>query len=91
MKPAEQQQAFIVRQYFAIGGSQQNGAQFWRGFLDSHRANPDGEVRQLWFCRDGMKVVFDRTEIWRVLAIAKDRLEFFLFHAVLRCALQSRC
>ena len=31
MKPAEQQQAFIVRQYFAIGGSQQNGAQFWRG------------------------------------------------------------
>jgi hypothetical protein len=61
VKSAEQQQAFIVRQYFAICGPQQNGAQFRRGFLDSHRANSDGEVRQRAFRRDGIKVAFDRT------------------------------
>ena len=35
VKPAEQQQAFIVGQFPAIRGPQQNGAQFRRGFLDS--------------------------------------------------------
>ncbi len=42
MKPAEQQQAFVVRQYLAIRSPQQNGAQFRRGLLDSRRAHSDG-------------------------------------------------
>lgn len=88
MEPAEQQQAFIIRQYFAVRGPQQNGAQFRSGFLDSQCAHSDGEVRQLWLRRDGMKVVFDRTEIRRVLVIAKDRFEFFLF--MLGSAARSR-
>jgi hypothetical protein len=91
MKSTEQQQAFVVRQYLAIRGPQQDGTQFRRGLLESQRAHSDSEVRQLSFRRNGIKVVFDRTEIWRVLAIAKDHFEFFLFHAVLRCVLQSRC
>jgi hypothetical protein len=41
MNPAEQQQAFIVRQCLAIRGPQQNGAQFRRGFLDSQCAHSD--------------------------------------------------
>ena len=55
MKPAEQQQAFIIRQYFAVRGPQQNGAQFRSGFLDSQCAHSDGEIRQLPFRRDDMK------------------------------------
>ena len=91
MNPAEQQQAFIVRQCLAIRGPQQNGAQFRRGLLDSGRAHSDGEIRQLRLRRDGVKVAFDRTEIRRALAVAKNRFELFLFHAVLRCVLQIQC
>jgi len=36
-----------------------------------------------------MKVIFDRTEIRRVLAAAKDRFEFLLFHAALHHVLQT--
>jgi len=89
VKPAEQQQAFIVRQYLAIRGSQQNGAQFRRGLLDSRRAHSDGKIRQLRLRRDGVKVVFDRTKIRCVLAVAKDRFEFFLLHAALHRVLQT--
>jgi hypothetical protein len=88
MNPAEQQQAFIVRQFLAIRSPQQDGAQFRRGFLDSQCAHSDSEVRQLPFRRDGMKVVFDRSQFRRVLAIA---FEFFLFHSALPCVLQVRC
>jgi hypothetical protein len=75
------QQAFIVRQFLAIRSPQQNGAQFRRGFLDSDRANSNSEIRQLSSRRYGVKVIFDRTEIRGVLAIAKERFEFFLLHA----------
>jgi hypothetical protein len=47
VKSAEQQQAFVVRQFLAIRSPQQNGARFRRGVLDSQCAHSDGEVRQL--------------------------------------------
>jgi len=38
-----------------------------------------------------MKIVVDRTQLRRVLVVAKDRFQFFLLHAVLRCVLQIQC
>ena len=83
VKSAEQQQAFIIRQFLAFRSPQQDAAQCRRGFLDSQRAHPDSEGRQLLFRCDGLKVIFDRTDIRRVLGIAEDCLEFLLFHAAL--------
>ena len=47
MKPAEQQQTFIVGQELAIRSSLENGAQFRRGFFDPRRTNRDGEIRKV--------------------------------------------
>jgi hypothetical protein len=68
VKPAEQQQAVFIRQWFAIGSPQQNGTQSGGRFFDSQRAHSNRQIRQFPFRRDGVKVVFDRTDIRRAFA-----------------------